>query len=681
MASTTIIDTTRTDTTRTAGTGAGRGPTGRGIVLTVDRSRAFVRARRHSFMVRTLRIALPLASVLMVAGYVMTVTTTARLAGGIDRGTRPINVSRDLSMDNPRYEGVGQDGARFLVTAKRAVPDLTDIGRVKLEAISGELVDARRARTEVTAARGDFDTRASTLVLSGGITIATDAGLRADLDSATVDTRKGTIVSDRPTRISAPQGAISAARLEIDQRAKRVAFVGTVVTRVTPPAAGGAEAVATPAKATPLPTLGASRAPVDVTADRLDIDDAGKLASFSGRVRAAQGEATIETDRLDITYQGGPAAPSARPAADAATPAAPAASPGGPARIERMVAPGPIAMAGAGGARVTGNRAEFDAVRETAVVDGDVVVTSGPDRRATATRAEVDQRADTYVLAGDVVVTQGRNELRGRRLVVDRKAGRTELSAPASATLPKGRISTRLAPNAAQPGKPARPKAAEPAAAVPAGLGVATFKTDPDAPVDVDAEQLVVDDTRKEAVFTGGVRAVQGEFTIRSASLKATYAGETGLLADAAAAAAPATPGKAATQLTRIDARGRVIVTSTSAQQVTGDWAVFDTRANTVTVGGTNVVLTQGPNVVTGSKLVIDMTTGQSTIVREQGRSRLVLHPSTFDKDAGKAAALASGATAATGSGATASGATPPKAAQPGAGATPPTTTEAVGGR
>jgi lipopolysaccharide export system protein LptA len=61
-----------------------------------------------------------------------------------------------------------------------------------------------------------------------------------------------------------------------------------------------------------------------------------------------------------------------------------------------------------------------------------------------------------------------------------------------------------------------------------------------------------------------------------------------------------------------------VIVTSKNGQNATGDWADFDVKANQVTLGG-DVVLTQDKNVVRGTRLVIDMTTGQSTIHSDPG--------------------------------------------------------------
>jgi lipopolysaccharide export system protein LptA len=110
------------------------------------------------------------------------------------------------------------------------------------------------------------------------------------------------------------------------------------------------------------------------------------------------------------------------------------------------------------------------------------------------------------------------------------------------------------------------------------------------------------------AVFKGNVRAAQGAFVVRTAELRARYTGAAGL-----AEPMGATTKRQPAQLNRVEARGKVIVTSKDGQSATGDWANFDVRSNKVTLGG-DVVLTQDKNIVRGTRLVIDMATGQSII-------------------------------------------------------------------
>ena len=68
----------------------------------------------------------------------------------------------------------------------------------------------------------------------------------------------------------------------------------------------------------------------------------------------------------------------------------------------------------------------------------------------------------------------------------------------------------------------------------------------------------------------------------------------------------------------RLEAKGSVVVTQKD-QVVTGETAIFDTRANLITMAG-GVVLTQCKNVLRGDRLLVDMTTGVSRVESDSGR-------------------------------------------------------------
>ena len=594
---------------------------GHGIVLAGDRTAEFKRARTHSIVVRVLRWGCPLSAVGLAALYVTTMLDTA----GYGKPATPPSISptlaKDFAMDNPRYEGFTKDGGSYVVTAKTALPDFKNPTQVQLNGIVGEMLDARKSRTDFTAGRGLYDTKADQLDLTEGITVVTQSGMKAQLQIATMHTKAGTLYSYAPVRVEMPTGVITANKLNLNQKTRDIAFADSVVAHLVPPAKlATAEAASAPvSKSKDMAAFGNSNAPVDVTADRLDVHDSAKSAQFSGKVRAVQGVALLETGVLDITYEAANAGTTVGAGASvpvAGDPAAAAAT-----KIKRIFAPGPVVMTQGTGDRVTGNSADFDAVAETATVIGSVVMTSGADKRATAERAEFQSKTDGIELSGNVVVNSGRNELRGRRLSVNRKTATTLLTAAAEGGLPRSRIFARLYQGDGQPAKQALKKAevAEAAAetGAAAGLGFASFKTDPSAPVDIEADKLAVDDGKKQAVFYGDVRAVQGDFVIRTSELHATYSGEAGL----ASVSVPTGGDKSKTpaQLTKIEAKGKVIVTSKQNQQVTGDWAIFDMKSNTVVVGGKEVILTQDKNIVRGNKLLIDMTTGQSRVITENG--------------------------------------------------------------
>jgi lipopolysaccharide export system protein LptA len=149
------------------------------------------------------------------------------------------------------------------------------------------------------------------------------------------------------------------------------------------------------------------------------------------------------------------------------------------------------------------------------------------------------------------------------------------------------------------------------------------FSQNRDQPIQIEAASLEVRDKKKEATFSGNVKVVQGDTTMKSKSLVVFYEGggateqpqpkQKGAKAAPGAPLQSATPGpEGSSSIKRLEARGSVVVTQKD-QVVTGDLAVFDTKANSITMSG-GVVLTQCKNVLKGDRLTVDMTTGVSRV-------------------------------------------------------------------
>ena len=558
----------------------------RGIVLAGDRTLNRLLAKSHSQRVRLLKAGLPIAGLAVFGLYGLSVLKTMGWGAGIPALEIPNIIPENLAMNNPHYEGFNKDGGKYWVKAETALQDLKNLNLIKLNIITGELTDAKKAKTELTAKRGTFDNKANILELYDAIDVTGDAGMKAHLTRATVQTKENIITSDQPVEVMMEAGTINANQMTARQKVKEYTFVDDVRTHLN----GHPEAPGAPPKAAaPDQLIGRSGAPVDVTSNRLDINDATKIALFTGSVSATQDGASLTAPELEVSYEG------------SATPQPGAEATG--SKVKRMVAKNPVTLKQANGDMVTSQNADFDAVNQTAVLDGDVVMTQLPDKRATADKAEIDQTANTVLLSGDVVVTQGLNILKGRRLVFNRGTNKMQLTAPGASSL-GGRISAHFQQQAQSATAPVA-KPATPTQGIAFG---GSFKTDPGAPVLIDATRLDVDDTTKHAVFTGDVHAVQGDFVIRAAEMTATYSGSAALNGANAEAGKPG-----GAQLTHIRAKTKVQITSKDGQNATGDWADFDPKANTAVMGG-DVVLTQGKNIVRGTKLLIDMTTGEATI-------------------------------------------------------------------
>ena len=276
---------------------------GASIALAGDRSGNRLSARRHSHIVRTLKAVLPLCGLAVLAAYAGVLVRTTGWGRGLAALGVPTITAENLAMENPHYEGFNKDGGRYWVTAKRAMQELKNLSLIKLEDISGELIDANKERTKLTAKRGTFNNKESVLELYDDIDVKGDNGMVAKLTRATIKTKEDVISSDQPVAISMPAGDIKAAQMTLHQKAKEYAFVDNVQTHLKPskPESGNAQRAA--ASASPK-AFGNSDEPINITSSRLDVNDATKVAVFTGDVEAVQGKSTMTTPELEVTYEG-----------------------------------------------------------------------------------------------------------------------------------------------------------------------------------------------------------------------------------------------------------------------------------------------------------------------------------------------------------------------------------------
>ncbi len=160
----------------------------------------------------------------------------------------------------------------------------------------------------------------------------------------------------------------------------------------------------------------------------------------------------------------------------------------------------------------------------------------------------------------------------------------------------------------------AQPKPQTPAQQQPGGPPNALqgFSQNRDQPVTIKALSLDVRDGSKMATFSGNVHVVQGDTTMRCKTLVVYYDGDKS--AGPTVQANALGPSANNQQIRRMEAKGDVLVTQKD-QTASGDNAIYDTRENTVTLyapPGGAVAITQGPNIMRGTSLVVHLDTGVS---------------------------------------------------------------------
>lgn len=141
------------------------------------------------------------------------------------------------------------------------------------------------------------------------------------------------------------------------------------------------------------------------------------------------------------------------------------------------------------------------------------------------------------------------------------------------------------------------------------------LKTDPSAPIEITADKLQVNQGDGTAVFSGHVIMAQAKMRMSAATVHVTYA-------------KPSDGQKGKIQSMHASGGVTLVTSPTEAAQSTD--AVY-TLANSMVVMTGSVLLTQGQNVLSGNKLVVNLKTGVGTM---EGRVKTTLQPADKTKAA-----------------------------------------------
>jgi lipopolysaccharide export system protein LptA len=115
-----------------------------------------------------------------------------------------------------------------------------------------------------------------------------------------------------------------------------------------------------------------------------------------------------------------------------------------------------------------------------------------------------------------------------------------------------------------------------------------------DAPIDLTADRLEVQDRADRAIFAGNVHVKQDELTLDTSRLTVAYSSSGGV------------------QIKRLDASGGVTVRSPS-ETARGSFGIYDLDRKLITLVGDVVLQRQGSQ-LSGQRLVIDLDTGRAVI-------------------------------------------------------------------
>jgi lipopolysaccharide export system protein LptC len=191
--------------------------------------RDFRAARRHSRVVRFLRIAVPLiailcATVTCLIVYFNPLRMLAKLP--IDVGSMVISGTK-ITMVEPHMAGFTHDGRAYDFSADRGTQDMKKPDLIELHNLRGKIAMPDKSAADLSAVTGLYDSKNETLRLDQNIVVHS-TGYLGRLTEATVDIRDGHVASTRPVVVEMLQGTLNANRLEIIDSGDLVRFYGGV---------------------------------------------------------------------------------------------------------------------------------------------------------------------------------------------------------------------------------------------------------------------------------------------------------------------------------------------------------------------------------------------------------------------------------------------------------------------
>lgn len=134
------------------------------------------------------------------------------------------------------------------------------------------------------------------------------------------------------------------------------------------------------------------------------------------------------------------------------------------------------------------------------------------------------------------------------------------------------------------------------------------LKQDTTLPVEITADTLEVNQTDGQATFSGNVLVGQGDMRLSAARIRVEYA-------------------EGGQDIRTLHASGGVIIANASDAAEAAE-AVYTIASGNVVMTG-NVLLTQGPNAISGERLVLDLQAGTGVM---EGRVKTVFTPGSGAK-------------------------------------------------
>jgi lipopolysaccharide export system protein LptC len=193
------------------------------------RHEAFVAARRHSRRVSRLKIAVVLLCLAAAAGLIGVAffNPLAHLPRGVSIVGSTLSGTK-ITMDHPRLNGFRRDGSPYQLLASSGVQDIRTPSIVELNDIDANLTMPDSSVMKLQAPQGIYDTTKDRMRITRTLHVTDPNHYHAELQSADLDFKAGSVVSADPVTVVTTSSTIAADSIDITENGDKIVFQGQV---------------------------------------------------------------------------------------------------------------------------------------------------------------------------------------------------------------------------------------------------------------------------------------------------------------------------------------------------------------------------------------------------------------------------------------------------------------------
>jgi lipopolysaccharide export system protein LptC len=198
------------------------------------REREFRRAGRHSYIVRTFKIILPL----MAAGILSLYALPSLLKKSIDHGrgtasVRAVTVEAGaLKMIEAHVKGVNEQGDAYDLVADTATQAAKNADVMYLQVIRGKMTGLDGKISTLTAPDGINNNKTEEMTFNNGAVVTREPGMSATFKTATAYMKQQMVISKTPVTVRLHESTILADTMTLWWSDQRAIFEGHVRTHV-----------------------------------------------------------------------------------------------------------------------------------------------------------------------------------------------------------------------------------------------------------------------------------------------------------------------------------------------------------------------------------------------------------------------------------------------------------------